>query len=59
MDGLQAAGKDIPGRTVFVYQKNSNAQIDFASNWCTSRYSEVDEPVKAEGNRFGGTFGGK
>jgi hypothetical protein len=33
MDGLQAAGKDIPGGTVFVYQKNSNAQINFASNW--------------------------
>jgi hypothetical protein len=33
MGGLQAAGKDIPGGTVFVYQKTSNAQINFASNW--------------------------
>jgi len=33
MDGLQAAGKNIPGGTAFVYQKNSNAQIHFASNW--------------------------
>jgi len=33
MDGLQAAGKNFLGETVFVYQKNSNAQIHFASNW--------------------------
>jgi len=58
MDGLQAVGKNIPGGTVFVYQKNSNAQIHFASNWWISRYSEVDEPVRAEGNRFGGPFWG-
>ncbi|SUZ81268.1 uncharacterized protein METZ01_LOCUS34122 [marine metagenome] len=33
MDGFQAVGKNIPGGTVFVYQKNSDAQIHFASNW--------------------------
>ena len=54
MDGFQAVGKNIPGGTVFVYQKNSNAQIHFAVAGDSPVRREVDEPARAEGNRFGG-----